>query len=103
MRKSGNAVVGVEGKPLFTVLIRWCGIITSGLRHSCSDALEALLGFGRAPLGLVEQRQVVEVNGDIGMVRAKPLLTDGKGVLVERFGFSIADLTLISISHTSTY
>src|SRR6266699_2515958 len=62
------------------------------LRPYCSGALHERLGFGVATLSLVELCQVVEPGGDIGVVGAKALLTDGEGALHEWFGFGVATL-----------
>ena len=50
------------------------------------------LCFGIAALVLVEYCQGVEVDGYIGVVRVKSLLTDSKGTLGERLCFGIAAL-----------
>ena len=43
-------------------------------------------GLGQPVRGLEQLRQVVEVYGDIGMIRSEALLINGQGAAHERFG-----------------
>ena len=41
-------------------------------------------------MGAIQLGEVVEVDGDVGVVGAERLLVDGKGALVERLGIAVA-------------
>ena len=51
------------------------------------------LGFGVTTLGVVEQRQVVQAGGRIGVVRAQRLLTDRQRPAIQRLGLGIPGTT----------
>src|SRR5262252_4485212 len=60
-------------------------------------ALEQRLGLGGPALILVEQRQVVEADGDVGMLRSQHLLADRERALRERLRLGIA--VLVAVDH----
>ncbi len=54
--------------------------------------LEERLGLGVVALGLVEQRQVVEARGHLGVLRPQGFLPDRQGALMERLGLGVLAL-----------
>src|SRR5260370_1291076 len=74
---------------------RELGVAMSMLRPYYSGALHKWFGFGVTALCIVEPCQVVEHSGDSGMVRLKPLLTNGEGALHKWLGFGVPALCLV--------
>ena len=60
-------------------------------------ALEERLGVGVAALGSVQLGQVVERDGDIGVVGAERLLADRQRALEERLGVGVAALGSVQL------
>ena len=58
-------------------------------------ALIERLGLRVLALGMVEQRQVVEARGHIGMLGAEGLLPDGERALIERLGLRVLALGMV--------
>ena len=61
-----------------------------GLLADGERALVERLGLGVAAGVPVEQAQVVERVGDVGMLGAEGLLVDGERALVQRLGLGVA-------------
>ena len=47
------------------------------------SAIQERLGFGVAPLGVVEPRQIAEAPGGVGVLGPQRLFEDGEGTLIE--------------------
>ena len=68
---------------------------SQGLFANCQGTLMERIGFGVAPLVIVEQRQVDETVGHVRVLRPQGLFADRQGALKERFGFGVTTLSHI--------